>query len=67
LGGIGEESFAGCAVVWDGKIVHQFIRQTGEVGALPEVGFDAADAAEAPFVVNQSFDESGFLGIGGGA
>jgi hypothetical protein len=29
------------------------------------MGFDAAHAAEAPFVVNQGFDEEELLGIGG--
>jgi hypothetical protein len=43
------------------EIVYQFIRQTGEVGALPEVGFDASRAAEAPFVGDRSFDEDVFF------
>ena len=43
-------------------------RMLGEVGVgsvFPENGFDAAHAAEAPFVVNEGIDEEALVGIGG--
>ena len=33
-------------------------------GRLPKAGFDAAQAAEAPFVVDHAVDEEAFVGIG---
>jgi hypothetical protein len=34
-------------------------------GVVPELGFDATQAAEAPLVVNESVDEEALVGIGG--
>jgi hypothetical protein len=39
--------------------------QEGVGGVLPELGFDAAHAAEAPFVVHERIDEETLVGIGG--
>ena len=39
--------------------------QEGVGGVLPELGFDAAQAAEAPFVVNQRVDKEALIGVGG--
>jgi hypothetical protein len=60
-GGIGGEGLAGSAGQSDFDILYD----EGVVGALPEAGFDAAHAAEAPFVVNQGVDEKALMGIGG--
>ena len=60
FGGIGGEGIAGSAFQGDFDIFYN----EGVVGAIPEVGFDAAHAAEAPFVVNQSVDEEALAGIG---
>ncbi len=40
-------------------------RQEGIAGVLPEFGFDAAYAAEAPFVCDERVDEEALLGVGG--
>jgi len=34
------------------------------VGGQPEVGFDTAQAAETPFVVNHGIDQEAFVGVG---
>jgi hypothetical protein len=59
--GIGGEGVAGSA--GDGCVEIFYDKEVG--GALPELGFDAAGAAEAPLVVNQSIDEEALVGIGG--
>ena len=46
----------GCVHIFDDESV---------VGGLPELGFDAARAAEAPFVVHERVDEEALIGIGG--
>jgi hypothetical protein len=33
--------------------------------ALPQLGFDAAQAAEAPFVADEGVDEEALFGVGG--
>ena len=38
--------------------------QKGVDGSLPQIGFDAAQAAEAPFVVDEGIDEETLVGIG---
>ncbi len=60
-GGIGGEGVAGGAGYGGFDIFHQ----EGVAGGLPKLGFDAAAAAEAPFVVDESIDEEALLGIGG--
>ena len=60
-GGIGGEGVAGSTGRGDFDIFYY----DEAVGALPEHGFDAAHAAEAPFVVNEGVDEEGLAGIGG--
>jgi hypothetical protein len=60
-GGIGGEGIGGSAGYGGLDIFHQ----EGVGGGLPELGFDTARAAEAPFVVNQRIDEEALIGIGG--
>ncbi len=52
-GGIGGEGVAGSA----GRGCVYISYDEEVVGGLPELGLDAAHAAEAPFVVNQRIDE----------
>ena len=59
--GIGGEGVAGSA----GRGCVDIFYDEGVVGGLPELGFDAAHAAEAPFVVNEIVDEEALLGVGG--
>ena len=59
-GGIGGEGVAGGAFQGDFDILYQ----EGSVGSAPEVGFDAAHAAEAPFIVYKGVDEEALVGIG---
>jgi hypothetical protein len=59
--GIGGEGFAGSAGQGDLDILYH----EGVIGAIPEVGFDAAHAAKAPFALHQDVDEDALLGIDG--
>ena len=59
--GIGGEGVAGSAGRGDLDIFYQ----EGVAGGLPERGFDAANAADTPFVVHESVDEEALIGIGG--
>jgi hypothetical protein len=59
--GISGESVAGCA----GKSDFDIFYDEGVVGVVPEVGFDASRAAEAPFVVDERVDQEALIGIGG--
>jgi hypothetical protein len=43
----------------------RMLGEEGIGGVLPENGFDAAHAVEAPFVVNEGIDEEALVGIGG--
>jgi hypothetical protein len=52
-GGIGGEGVAGSTRQGGLDIFYQ----AGVVGAIPEIGFDAAHAAEAPFIVDEGIDE----------
>jgi len=61
LGGIGGEGIARGA----GYGGLDIFDQEGVAGSLPELGFDSARAAEAPFVMDESVDEEALLGIGG--
>ena len=58
---IGGEGIARSAFQGDFDIFYY----EGVVGAVPEVGLDAARAAETPFVCNQRIDQKALLGIGG--
>jgi hypothetical protein len=60
-GGIGGEGVAGGLGVGDVDIFDD----EGVVGGLPELGFDAAHPAEAPFVVHEVVDEEALLGVRG--
>jgi hypothetical protein len=59
--GIGGEGVPGSAFQGDLDIFYD----ERVVGAIPEVGLDAAHAAEAPFVVDERVDQEALLGIGG--
>ena len=59
LGGYADESFGGIAALPFGVL-----GEVGVGGVLPENGFDAAHAAETPFVVNERIDEFTLGGIG---
>jgi hypothetical protein len=58
--GGGGEGVAGRA----GRGFHIF-RQEGVGGGVPELGFGAAHAAEAPLAVDEGIDEETLIGIGG--
>jgi hypothetical protein len=60
-GGIGGEGVAGIA----GRGCLDIFNYEEVAGALPEAGFDAAHAAEAPFGVDQGIDQEDLIGIGG--
>jgi hypothetical protein len=60
-GGIGGEGIAGSAT----RGCVDIFNYEEVVGGLPELGFDAAGAAEAPFVVYERVDEEALVGIGG--
>ena len=59
-GGGGGEGVAGGAGRGFGIVC-----QEGVGGVLPELGFDAAQAAKAPFVVDERVDEEALVGVGG--
>jgi len=59
--GVGGEGVAGCAGYGGFDIFYQ----EGVAGGEPELGLDAASAAEAPLVGNERIDEEALLGIGG--
>ena len=59
--GIGGEGVAGSAGYGGLDIFHQ----EGVADGLPKLGFDAARAAKAPFVVYEGVDEEALVGIGG--
>ncbi|MGA3238232.1 MAG: hypothetical protein ABSG03_18220 [Bryobacteraceae bacterium] len=59
--GIGGEGVAGSACQGGLDIFYQ----AGVVGVVPEIGFDAACAAEAPFVVDERVDQEALIGVGG--
>src|SRR6202041_3035246 len=49
-----------------GPALLNFMRIDEELaGGAPEFGFDAAQAAEAPFVVDHGIDEETLIGVGG--
>jgi hypothetical protein len=60
VAGVGGEGVGGIAGLRFGMLGKE-----GVGGVFPENGFDAAHAAEAPFVVNEGIDEEALVGIGG--
>ena len=60
LAGVGGEGVGGIAA-----LRFRVLGKVGIGGLFPENGFDAAHAAEAPFVVNESIDKEALLGISG--
>ena len=60
IAGVGGEGVGGIA-----GLRFRMLGKKGVGGLFPENGFDAAHAAEAPFVVNEGIDEKALVGIGG--
>ena len=60
VAGVGGEGVGGVA-----GLRFRMLGKEGVSGVFPEDGFDAAHAAEAPFVVNEGIDEEALVGIGG--
>ena len=63
------EAVEGCAAVDEGiagaghfDFGVRFEEKPG--GGVPEFGFDAAQTAEAPFVIDDGIDEEAFVGVG---